>query len=238
MTHIPNPHAIESAYTQDQPASLPALPFAKPTSPLGKQAASLHRAAQSATGRLSSVREAHAEAVARFKAAQAALQAEIVRGGKEGPDLDRERELSVELSAAERLADAGSFQLRYRSAVQEQRARVRDYRVFLWENVIQLLELEIRPEAETASAELVRALASIESQKQRYQAVRQRAYELLRITAAGEFADYFGRSLQLAQEPLPPLPSDEALAEFERARTPEELRDEPVAVESELVAVD
>ncbi len=232
MSHILNPHASESGFTTDAPASLPPLPFTKPVSDLGKAAKRLHAAATDATARLHEVRGQQSDAIARFRAAQAALQAEVIRGGREGADAEREQKLSLELSAAERLANPETHQLRYRSSVAEQRARVRELKVFLWDHVIDLLEAEIRPEAESASEALVKALATIDPVRQRYLAIQRAAVDLLSITAAGEYGPHFAQSLRVPCEPLPPLPSEEAIAEFERARTPEVLRD--LATEAEL----
>ena len=235
---IQNPHRQESglSHVRESPASLPALPFEKPTSDVGKQALSLHQEAREATERLRDVRDAQSEAISRYRAAEAALKAEIVRGAQEGGiDQEREHELSLELSAAERLADSETHALRYRVAVSTQRASVRAYNVFVWDHVVELLEAEIRPEAEAASAELVKALEKIAPVQERYRKIRDRAWQLAQITTVGEHAQYWAQTLALAADPAPPLPSDEGLAAFQRARQ------EPVTVEqdvTELVAVE
>src|SRR5262249_55041814 len=154
MSHIAalaNPYDGGSGYVQDQPASLPVFPFAKPASDLGKQAAELHKAAQAATARLQECRDAQNDAISRYRAAQAALQAEIARGAQDGIDADREAELSLEVSASERLADPGTHQLRYRVAVAKQRETITAYQSWVWEHYLELIEAEVRPQADAAS---------------------------------------------------------------------------------------
>lgn len=232
---ISNPYHVESSFTRDQPANLPALPLVKPTSIVGKEAVRLHQIAQEATARLREVRDSQNEAIGRYRAAQAALQAEIVRGAQEGIDQEREHELSLELSAAERLAEPGAHQLRQRAAVARQRDSVRAYNVYLWENMPAILDAEIRPEAEAASAELVAALEKLAPVHERYRAIHEKARSIANVAAIGEHASFWAQALKLADEPAPPLPSDDGIAAFERARQV------PVAVEAddaELVTVD
>ena len=234
---IQNPHRQESglSHVRETPASLPALPFEKPTSDVGEQALALHQEAQEATERLHQVRLATNDAAANLRQAREALQAEIVRGAQEGIDQEREHALSLELSAAERLADPETHALRYRVAVSTQRTSVRAYNVFVWDHVVELLEAEIRPEAEAASAELVKSLEKIAPVQERYRKIRDRAWQLAQITTVGEHAQYWAQTLALAADPAPPLPSDEGIAAFERARQA------PVTVgadDAELVTVD
>ena len=53
---------------------------------------------------------------------------------------------------------------------------------------------------------------------ERYQAIRERVYNLTRITAQGPDAQALAQLLKISSEPAAPLPSNEALAQFERAR--------------------
>jgi hypothetical protein len=224
---LTNPYHSDSTLNQ-QPANLPRLPFDKPMSDLGKGAARLHTAAQAATERLREVRDAQGDAIAKFTAAKQALQAEIVRGAQEGMDPDREHELSLELAAAERLADPETHALRNRAAVQAQRAAVRAYNVYMWDHYPELLDAELAAEAVGASEALIAALESIRPVSERYQAVRNRVYELSRITHAGPDGQQWAKVLQLDTEPRPPLPSGESLEAFDRAR-----RTELVALEAD-----
>ena len=220
---LTNPHRDGSTFQLNQPANLPRLPFEKPTSDVGKEAAKLHRAAQRATDRLREVRDAQADAATKLTNARQALQAEVVRGARDGIDQEREHELSLELAAAERLADGETHMLRQRVAVSAQREAVRELNVYLWDHVIELLDAELRHEAEAASAELVEALATIAPAQERYRQAQDSVYELLRITAHGEHAQAMSKLLAVGQEPAPPLPSDEAVETFERARHAPEL---------------
>ena len=215
---LTNPYQNVSAFGQNQPASLPALPFEKPVSDLGKEAAQLHRAAQTAAARIRDVRDASADASRRLSVATAALKVEVIRGAREGVDQEREHELALEVAAADRLADATTHQLRQQVAVSAQREAVQAYNVFVWDHWTQLLDAEIRPEAEAASAELANALESIAPVRERYLAIQRRAYELARVAAHGEHAQHWATALRLAQEPAPPLPSAEAVEAFEQAR--------------------
>lgn len=231
---ISNPYRVESSFVQDQSANLATLPIAKPRSEAAKEAVKLHQDAQEATARLREVRDAQNDAIGRYQRAQAALQAEIVRGAKGGIDQEREHELSLELAAAERMAEPRTHQLRQRAAVEAQRAAVRAYNVHVWDQLPALLD-EIRPEAEQASAELVEALERIAPIRQRYQQIAEQARQLSLIAATGEHAHYWAQTLKLADEPAPPLPSDEGIATFER------MRQAPAPVEPdvpELVTID
>ena len=235
---IQNPHRQESglSHVRETPAEPPRAAL-READIRGRLAGSLPLpgSPRGATERLREVRDATNAAAAKLSAARGALQAEIVRGAQEGIDQEREHALSLELSAAERLADSETHALRYRVAVSTQRASVRAYLIYLWDHVIELLNAEIRPEAEAASAELVKALQKIEPVQERYRKSRDRAWQLAQITTVGEHGQYWAQTLALAAHPAPPVPSDEGLAEFERARQA------PVAVEPdvpELVAVE
>jgi hypothetical protein len=150
-------------------------------------------------------------------------------------DEEREHELSMELAAAEHRAKPETHQLRHRAAVTAQRAAVRAFNVFMWDELPRLLDAEIRPEAEAASEALQEALAGIAPIQERYNAIQEKARQLAHVAAVGEHSLYWSQALKLAAEPAPPLPSDEGIATFERARTA------PITVKAdvpELVTID
>lgn len=215
-----NPYITESAFTVGNAATLPAPLFDKPTSDVGKEAVRLHKAARMATGRLQEVRDATHDAVQAVQAARAALAAEVQRGAVEGLDQEREQALSLELAAAERLADPEVHTLRSRTAVAAQKRRVRDYNAFVFEHLVELMDEELREEAVAASEALVDALQSITPVQERYRAVQRRSWALARMAAVGQQAEHWSRVLQLAPEPAPPLPSDDGLDAFARAIRP------------------
>jgi len=219
---VPNPHARPSSFGSGQPGQVPQYPIDKPVSEIGAEGLKIVQEAREATRKLQVVRDAQQDAVSRYRAARAAYEAEVRRGGETGePDLDREHELSLELSACERAADPQTHQLRQHAAIGAQRAAATAASVWLYDNLIAVLDEELREEAESASAELIEAYASIQHSVDRYNAIRQRVFELMQITVAGEHAQEWARILQLDAEPLPPLPSDEGIAIFERARQPD-----------------
>jgi len=202
--------------------ALPAYPIDQPVSEIGKEGLRLVQEAREATRKLGVVRDTQQDAASRYRAARAAYEAEVQRGGQTGkPDLGREHELSLELSAAERACDPQTHQIRQQAAISAQRAAASAASVWLWDNVIDVLDEELRDEAEAASAELTEALASIRHSVDRYNAIRQRVWQLMQITVAGEHGQELAQVLALGQEPLPPVPSDEGIAIFERARAPE-----------------
>lgn len=224
---LTNPHARPSSFGAGVAAQPPLYPIDKPHSAIGKEGLRIVQEAREATRKLQVVRDTQQDAVNRYRAARAAYEAEVTRGGQTGqPDLDREHELSLDLSAAERACDPHTHQLRQQAAITEQRTRVSAANVWLWDHVIDVLDEELRDEAEAASAELIEAYESIQHSVDRYQAIRQKVWELMQITVAGEHAQALAQTLQLAPEPEPPLPSAEGLEVFERAarKVPESRR--------------
>lgn len=219
---ITNPHERPSSFGAGQAAQVPQYPVDTPVSAVGAEGLKIVREAREATRKLQVVRDTQQQAVDRYRAARAAYEAEVQRGGQTGqPDLDREHELSLELSACERAADPRTHQLRQQAAIAEQRRLSFAASTWLWDHVIEVLDDELRDEAEAASEELIEAYASIHHSVDRYNAIRQRVWELMQITVAGEHAQGWAQALQLAPEPQPPLPSDDAIAMFERARQPD-----------------
>lgn len=212
----PNPYSNGSAFTAAYADTLPELLFVKPTSDVGKEAARLHKAAQAATARLQEARDAAHDATQAMQAARAAFAAEVQRGAVEGLDQEREHELSIALAASERLADPDVHTLRSKTAVLTQKAAVRDYNAFVWEHLVELMDEELRPEAEAASAELIEALESIAPMQERYRGIQRRAWVLARVAAVGPHAEEWARILQVGSEPAPPIPSDEGLDTFVR----------------------
>ena len=228
MTPIQNPHAFQSSFTQGQPAALPVFPLGdKPKSDAGREAKRLHDAATVAARQLQAVRDSATEATAKLRAARQALDEELVRGAREGIDHDKQQKLSIELSAAERLADQQTFRIQYAAAVEAQRDAVRAYKSYAWTEYATLLEEELAAEAHAASAALVKALATIEPVQARYNAIKQRVWDLSQITVAGEHADFFGKALAIAPEPQPPLPDPAAVEQFAHAVKPPEPVVEP-----------
>ena len=209
--------------------ALPAYPIDQPVSEIGKEGLRLVQEAREATRKLGVVRDTQQDAASRYRAARAAYEAEVQRGGQTGkPDLGREHELSLELSAAERACDPQTHQIRQQAALAEQRRLASRAQVWLWENWPAILEEELRDEAEMASAELVEAYASIQHSVDRYQSIRRRVSDLVGITLAGPHAAELSSILALGSEPQPPLPSDDGVATFIRATTSERVSDEPL----------
>ena len=95
---------------------------------------------------------------------------------------------------------------------------MRAYNVYVWDRFPQILDAELRPEAEAVTAALEKALQSIAPVRARHDSIKQRVYQLSQITVQGEHAQHWAQLFAVAQEPAPPLPSDEAIEEFERAR--------------------
>ena len=116
------------------------------------------------------------------------------RGGQTGqPDLDREHELSLELSACERAADPDDPSDAPAGCHRRSSARRRALRASgCTTTCIAVLDEELRDEAEEASEELIEAYASIQHSVDRYRAIQQRVWQLLQITVAGEHAQALG----------------------------------------------
>ena len=79
----------------------------------------------------------------------------------------------------------------------EQRARVRAVNVFLWDHLPELIDEELRAEAEAASAALVEAPEVDQARDRPLPAIRQRVWELLQITHAGEHAQELAQILAI-----------------------------------------
>jgi hypothetical protein len=225
----PNPHLTSAALGQDLPEALDSNPIPSPRTAVGKQAKQLHDSAQEATARLRSVDEIRSEAARALAEAREALQAEIIRGGREGLDADRESELARELAGAEHLADGQSHALRYRAAIQAQRESVRTWLAFCWDHYTELLD-ELRPEAERASEDLTKALEKVRPAQDAYNEIAGRVYGLNRILAHGPDAADWARFMALRPTPQPPLPSDEAIEHVRNLNRPDKVTSEAVEV--------
>ena len=234
MSHITNPHAISGNLGADIPAILPPFPFGKPSTPLTKELKQLHDRAVSATAQIQAVRDSTSAAASRLRSAKEALSAEVIRGAEHGIDAVLEEKLAIEVAAAERLADGAVFQTRSRVAIRAQRECVGAYLRAAWDAYLDLVD-ELRPEAEKAAQRLTEALEAARPAQDEYNAIAERVRQLNQVVTVGEWSEYCNKALTLPAAPAVPLPSDEGLAAFERART------EPVSVEqdvTELVAIE
>ena len=228
-SHISNPHAVSGNLGADIPAILPPFPFGKPSTPLTKELKQLHDRAVSATAQIQAVRDSTSAAASRLRDAKAALSAEVIRGAEHGIDGELEEKLALEVAAAERLADGAVFQTRSRVATQAQRAAVRAYLRAAWDAYLDLVD-ELRPEAEKVAERLEEALEAVRPVQDEYNAIAERVRQLNQVATVGEWAEYCNQALALPASPAAPIPSDEGLEAFRRARQV------PVSVEAEDVA--
>ena len=186
-----------------RPLALPGNPIPKPKTPAGKQALELHKAAQEAAKRIQEARDAEIEAVGNLADAKERLRAEIVRGGREGRNLDAERELSAEVARLELLAAPSVVTERKSAAAAVNNETITAYQRFVTENVGDLIA-ELVPEAEKVSADLVDIIEKVTPIEAAYKEVHERIRQL--VILAGLVAD---ERWNLAQAPAPPLPSRE-----------------------------
>lgn len=197
------------------PASLPQFPFGKSSDATVKQAARLHALAAEKTANLKTVRDKQGDAASALQKAKGELQALIVQGASTGRiDQEAEMQASLAVSAAERLADRATHQLRHRVALEEQRQAVAAFRDYVAQHAAELFET-LRPEAEQATEALIQAEASIAAQRQRHRDAQNASQQLGRIVAeaAGPRAQEVSRLLAFPTGPGDvPMPSDASLA--------------------------
>jgi hypothetical protein len=205
-----NPHVLTHS-GGDYPEPLGNNPLPEPVTDLGKEALALRKAAEDATARLDGIRESRADLARRITVARAAWEAEVMRGAREGIDQGAEDKLSIELSALERSHNEDVFRARWRVATQTQRELTVAWRAFIWQHWSALVDGELREDAERVSAELVKALASIQPKQQAYDAVAARAWDLTRFLAHGPDMQWWATNSQLPPAPAAPLPPQELL---------------------------
>jgi hypothetical protein len=179
----------------------PANPIPSPRTKLGKDALELYAYAETATERIQEARDAQVDAASRVEDAVVALRLEVERGGREGRNDDRERDLARELAAAKMLADQSVFAVRERAAFEASEAAKQAWRDFIAENLPALLAGEMEAEAVKVSKALIDAQEKLRPVELAFNEFHLRAQELI-VTARGT-----GDEWRLAQVPAPPLPA-------------------------------
>jgi hypothetical protein len=194
----------------DYPTPLPANPIPNPTSKTGKDALKAYNAAKDATTLVRDAENAANIANQALADARHAFQQEVARGGREGQDADKERELADAIRVAEIAADPTTHRIRYASAVTSQRQAVSNWSRFVTARVSELFEHEIEPDALRVSAELIEAQERLTPFDQKYAAVKARAVDLVSLVGVGPGG--LPHEWRLADYPQPPLPPRETYA--------------------------
>ena len=185
----------------------------KPKTDATKHATQLYAEIVAADGRVQEAVSTAREAFADLESAKAAWNAEIERGGREGRDAEKERELSEALRRCEIFADPDTLNRRGEAAWDVQDAAVTEYQRFVHAHLPEILT-ELEGEAEKVSEELQAALAKLAPVEQKYEAVAERVGALVRSVHAAD-PDW-----SLAPSPLPPMP-DRALWDPEHVAEPD-----------------
>lgn len=180
----------------------------------GKKANELHAAAQAAVARVQLARDAGTDALTRYKAAEAALAAEIERGAREGLDIELEQELADAVVSAEKLAAHSVVAGRVRLAEAAAQRAVDAYHAHVRANLVELIG-EVADAVHAPTAAYKEALAALEPIREAYAAVRAPIANLLAIAMPQAQAAHAGHGLQAAPdvsryqlpaEPETPLP--------------------------------
>lgn len=198
--------------------AFPPNPIPAPTTPLGRQAKKLYDAATEAAGRIREARDARMEAATALIEAKEALRAEVERGGREGRDAERERELATAVATAGLLEDPTVFNVREEAARTAHEAAIAEWSQFIRTNLPDLLRDEMEAEAERVSAALIEARAKLSPIEQAYTEFHKRAQDLV-VTAQG-----YDPTWNLAAVPEPPLPSPDL---YRADAPPSENRESP-----------
>jgi hypothetical protein len=215
---------------------LPVPPFAladrQVSSDEGKKAVRLFRALQDATAVIARCDQSYEEARATIPAAEAELNAEIMRSAIDGKqNASTEAKLMRKLENAQLAASSELFVRRRNEAVRVQRDAHVQWSAFVALEVSTLLE-ELRPDAETAAEELNVALEAVHPFGQRYQEVRGEV-DALTSVAAGNNRDSRQRwappafAWSASGTAPAPMPSAEVVEEHDRRRHPERYPSQP-----------
>lgn len=198
-------------FAANAPLSFVANPIPTPKTAIGREALKLYQAAVAAAEQIQNARDVSSAAATGLTEARTTYQAEVERGGREGQDADRERELALAVAARELEAKPEVHHVRYGAAVRAQREAVERWTVFIRDNLSTLIGAEMENEAQRASAELVKARTALAPVENAYAEIHERSRLLIETSIAGHpNADQLRAQWTLAPVPEAPLP-DRAL---------------------------